>query len=139
WMRAAARNRLESLPPFWVAYGLTAVAPIGTGILALPIALAVIGPIPALLLLLLVGVVNIVTAVWIAEAAARTADIRYGGYYFGRMVKDYLGKAGAALLTSALVIYSVIALIAYAVGLAGTLSSAQGMTGAIWVAVLFGL
>lgn len=136
-VRVGTRDRLESLPPFWMAYALTVTETVGSGILALPIALALVGPAPAILLLILVGLINVLTVAWIAKAVARTADIRYGGAYLGRMVKEYPGSSGAALLIFALVVNSVVGIIAYAVGLAGTLSTPNGTIAAVWIALLF--
>src|SRR5665811_561690 len=136
WTLAAFGNRLESLPPFWTAFALTLTETVGAGILALPIALAGVGPLVGIALLVVFGVVNVITITWIAEAAARTASIRYGGAYFGRFVNEYLGSAGSMLLTFALVIICASALLAYAIGLATTLESATSLPAAAWIIVL---
>ncbi len=48
---AAAAHRLETLPPFWTAFALTLTETVGAGILALPIALAEIGPLAGLIVI----------------------------------------------------------------------------------------
>ena len=137
WARASMGTRLETLPPFWTAFALTLSETVGAGILALPIALATVGPLPAVMLLVLFGLVNVLTVAWMAETTARTAIIRYGGAYFGRMVKEYLGGAGASLLTLALLVNTVVGLLAYAIGVSATLANVTGVIGVIWVLVLF--
>jgi hypothetical protein len=44
WLQSEITGRLESLPPFWTAFSLTLTETVGVGILALPIAVAGIGP-----------------------------------------------------------------------------------------------
>ena len=46
WSRARLFRRLEELPPFWTTYGLTLTETVGAGMLALPIAVAGVGPLP---------------------------------------------------------------------------------------------
>ena len=43
WLRDAVSRRLESLPPFWLAFTLTLTETVGVGVLALPIAFAGFG------------------------------------------------------------------------------------------------
>ena len=103
WMGAALANRLESLPPFWTVFALTLTETVGGGILALPIALAGIGPLPGVALLILLGLANVLTIAAMAESVARTGSVRYGNAFFGRLVSEYLGRAGSVVLTLALV------------------------------------
>ncbi|HYH12421.1 MAG TPA: aromatic amino acid transport family protein, partial [Thermomicrobiales bacterium] len=137
WARSSIGTRLETLPPFWTAFALTLGETVGSGILALPIALAPVGPLPGVILLILFGIINVTTVAWMAETTSRTAIIRYGGAYFGRMVKEYLGGAGALLLTMALLVNTVVGLLAYAIGISTTLASLTGIVGVVWVVVLF--
>jgi hypothetical protein len=57
WARANLATGLENLPPFWMAFALTLTETVGASILALPIALAGIGPLAALVLLIVLGLV----------------------------------------------------------------------------------
>jgi len=91
WAWAAVGARLERLPPFWTAYSLTLTETVGATILALPIALATIGPLPGVAMLVTLGLVNIVTIACMSEAVTRSGVIRYGSAYLGRLVGDYLG------------------------------------------------
>ena len=51
WARAGVAGRLEGLSPFWTAYALTLTETVGSTIVALPIAVAAIGPLPAVAIL----------------------------------------------------------------------------------------
>src|SRR5574339_1103701 len=59
WRLSRLAARLENLPPFWVAFGLT--IPAGAGMLALPIAIAGVGALAGILLLIFFGLVNALT------------------------------------------------------------------------------
>src|SRR5438105_2359224 len=51
WRRSAVAERLERMPPFWIAFALTLTECVGAGILALPVAMAGIGPLGAVILI----------------------------------------------------------------------------------------
>ncbi|HSK17136.1 MAG TPA: aromatic amino acid transport family protein [Gaiellaceae bacterium] len=137
WRRAAAARRLESLPPFWTAFALTVTETVGAGILALPIAFAGIGPLPGIALLVVFGLVNIATIAAIVEAITRDGGIRYGSGYFGRLVRSYLGSAGSAVLTPALLVLMLLTLVAYYVGVATTVEDVTGVPATVWAAFVF--
>lgn len=137
WMRAELAYRLENLPPFWTAFSLTLTGTVGAGVVALPIALAGVGPVPGALLLLLFGVVNAVTMAALVEAITRTGSMRYGSSYFGRLVNDLLGRVGSVTVTVALLILNLLAIFALATGFGSVLATASPVPAWIWVAVLF--
>jgi hypothetical protein len=58
WAWSALANRLEDLPPFWTAYSLTLTETVGATVLALPIAVAAIGPLPGVAILVVLGLVT---------------------------------------------------------------------------------
>src|SRR5215208_4638403 len=95
WAWAALAGWLENLPPFWTAYALTLTETVGVSILALPIAVARIGPLASVAILIVLGVVNMLTIAFISEAVSRSGTIRYGSAYIGRVVDDYLGRASS--------------------------------------------
>jgi amino acid permease len=136
WSMSAVSARLESLPPFWTVFSLTLTETVGAGTLALPIAVAGVGPIAGAVVLLLIGIVNMITVACMAEAAARSGTIRYGGF-IGRMVSDYLGTLGSMLLTASIACICFVALIAYYVGFSTTLAGNTGLPPQLWAAVLF--
>jgi amino acid permease len=135
WTRLA--NWLESLPPFWTAFALTLTETVGAGIMALPIALAGIGPLAGVGLVILMGLVNMVTIAFMAEAVSRSGEIRYGSTYLGRLVADYLGGMGSAILSTALATISALALLAYFIGLSTTLEDATRAPAGGWALLLF--
>jgi amino acid permease len=137
WRVAGLATVLDELPAFWSAFSLTLTQTVGAGTLALPIALATVGPLPALLLLVVLGVVNVATVAAVAEAFTRTSSVRWDGAYFGRVVREHLGAPAAAVLSSALAVLTVGVLVAYYVGFATTLTAATSVPTAAWALVLF--
>src|SRR6188508_2983427 len=71
WWRARVSERLETMPPFWMAFSVTLTETVGGGMLAIPIALAGVGVPTALVLLLVFGLINIVTIAALVEAIVR--------------------------------------------------------------------
>jgi amino acid permease len=137
WARAAVGARLERLPPFWTAYSLTLTETVGATILALPIALASIGPLGGVAVLVALGLVNIVTIGCMAEAVTRSGAIRHGGAYLGRLVGDYLGATGSLVLSVSFFVLCLLILPVYYIGVSTTLEDATSVWAPAWVAVLF--
>ncbi|HEV8689565.1 MAG TPA: hypothetical protein VGQ91_04650, partial [Ideonella sp.] len=137
WAWANLAGRLENLPPFWTAFALTLTETVTEGLLALPIALAGVGPLAGVVLLVVFGLINMLTIAAMSESIVRNGNMRYGHAYLGRLVSDYLGGAGSLLMFMAFLILSVVALLACGVGLATTLADATGIPAVAWVAVLF--
>lgn len=132
WAWASLARWFENLPPFWAVFALTLTETIGVSILALPIALAGIGPIPGIVLLGVLGLVNMVTIIAMAEAVARNGAIRYGYGFLSRMVEDYLGPNGARILWAGNVGWDVIGLLIFCLGFATTLAAVTSVPGVIW-------
>src|SRR6266487_2721827 len=128
---------LEHLPPFWTAYALTFTEIVGASILALPIALAGVGPLAGVVFLFVMGVINVLTIASMAEAVTRSGSIRYQGSYLGRLVQDYLGRPGAILLTTMVVTICAMALLAYYLGFSLTLAGATAIRAEVWAGLLF--
>jgi amino acid permease len=139
WLRAAASERLESLPPFWMAFALALTETIAEGILAIPVAVAGVGPLAGIGLLVILGLVNVVTLAALVEAITRTGRMRYGETYFGRLVREYLGSGGAVAFTVALFLFNVVCLLVYLLGFASVLADASGVGLVWWVALLFAI
>jgi hypothetical protein len=137
WVRARASHRLETLPPFWTAFGLTLTGTVGTTTLALPIAVAAVGPAAGIGLLLGLAAVTILTIAAMSEAVTRNGAIRYGSSYLGRLVDDLLGGTGAYLFTLAALFAIVFALVVRFIGFASTLESAVAVPAEAWAALLF--
>jgi amino acid permease len=137
WLTSRWANSLERMPPFWTAYSLTLTETIGGSILALPIALAGVGPLPGVILLFILGLVNILTIMGIVEAITRNGNMRYGTAYFGRLVGDYLGNPGSIILVPALLILNVLFLIAFYIGISISLADITGITPMLWPILVF--
>lgn len=137
WFRTRAARRLENLPPFWLAFALTLTETVGGGILALPIAFAGLGPLPAAALLVGFGLINVLTVAALVESITRNGPIRYGSSYFGRLVGDYLGRPGHVVLVPALLLLNAVGFLVALVGFGATLQGATGVPIAVWAGVLF--
>lgn len=139
WAWAGLAHRLETLPPFWTTFSVLLTGTVGAGILALPIALARLGPLLGVAALVLFGLINTVTTAYMVEAVSRSGAIRYGHAYIGRMISNYLGSLGAVLVSVVFFLISFLVVIAYYIGFAETLADVTQISKAFWVVVLFGI
>ena len=137
WTWVAPARRLESLPPFWTSFALTLTETVGAGILALPIALAGIGPLPGIVLMIALGLVNVVTIIAAAEAAARSGTVRYGSGFMGRMVRDYLGNGASLVLIVAVALLCFLTLLVLYIGFGSAMAGFTGVPDPVWVIGLF--
>ena len=137
WSRAALAARLENMSPFWTAYSLTLTETVGSTIVALPIAVAAIGPMPAVGILVLLGLLNVLTVAYMADALTRNGTIRYGNAYIGRVVTELLGRPGALVLTIGLVGICLMGMQADYIGVSATLTDVTGVPAVGFVALLF--
>lgn len=137
WRWAAFSGRLEKLPPFWLTFFLT--LPAVSGLLALPIALASVGPFWGVIIIVSLGVINMVTVAALAETVVRSGVARFGLGFLGQLAQEYLGPAATTVLTIALVVSNFLVLIIFFLGVGGTLASATGLPAALWMLLLFGV
>jgi hypothetical protein len=132
WLPVHMSRWVDSLSPFWTSFALTLTETVGAGILALPIAVALIGPLPALVLLVVLGGTSTLTLALLGEAIGRSEVMRSGTAFYGRFVADYLGVPGSLIATAGLALLELIVLAVYYVGLASVLSHAIGLSAALW-------
>jgi amino acid permease len=137
WLRAALSRRIESMPPFWLAYALTLTETVGGGVLALPIAFAGFGPVGATVLLVVFGLVNTLTIAALVEAITRNGNMRYGTAFFGRLIGDYLGRPGNAVAMPALFALDAVGFCILLVGFGTTIAAATGLPVVACAAALF--
>ncbi|MEV4420408.1 hypothetical protein AB0L40_10605 [Patulibacter sp. NPDC049589] len=137
WASARTATRVEGLSPFWTAYALTLTETVGSTIVALPIAVAAVGPLPAVGILVVLGLVNVLTVALMADALTRTRTMRFGDAYVGRVVTDLLGRTGAVVLTVGLVAICLLGMEADYIGVSSTLTSAFGVHELVWVVLMF--
>ena len=139
WRRARLNSALEGMSPFWTAYALTLTETVGSTIVALPIAVAAVGPLPAVAILLVLGIVNVLTVAYMADALTRCSTIRFGDAYIGRVVTDLLGRPGALVLSAGVIAICLIGMQADYIGISATLRDATGVPALGWVAALFAI
>lgn len=147
WVQARAAHWLEALPPFWTVFALTLTEMVEAAVLALPTAVARVGPLAGVALLLGLGAINLVTIAALSEAFARNGSVRYGHVYFSRLVADYLGITRSRAITRALLgLISLLlladcvgCLLAYCIGVSSTLAEASGISATLWAVVLLGV
>ncbi len=137
WLWAAFSARLEAMPPFWLTFFLT--MPATSGLLALPIALANVGPVWGVSVILLFGLINMVTAAALAETVVRSGTARFGLGFLGQLTQEYLGTASTSLLTIALVLSNFLVLIIFFLGVGSTLAEATNLPAPLWMLLLFGV
>ena len=135
WTASRLAGRLDALPAFWLAFVVTLI--IGAVNLALPIAVAGVGAMPGIALILALGIVNLITVVAMVEVVTRSGSIRYGNAFIGTVVADYLGGAGSAILSAVLTAFSFGILLIFYVGISTTLADATALPAAGWMVVLF--
>ena len=137
WRRATFAQRIEALPPFWVAYALALTETITEGILIVPVAVAGIGPLAGVVVLIALGLVNLITLGALVEAITRNGSMRYGTAYLGRLMTDLLGPVTSISLSAALGIFNAVVLLVYMLGFGSVLRGATGIGEEVWVALLF--
>jgi amino acid permease len=134
WLWATFSARLEGLPPFWLTFFLT--MPAVSGLLALPIALAGVGPRWGVIFIVGFGLINMLTAGALAETVVRSGTARFGLGFLGQLAQEYLGAGATTLLTLALVISNFLVLIIFFLGVGGTLAGATGLPAPFWMLLL---
>lgn len=137
WFRSRVAERLETMPPFWMAFSLTLTETVGGGMLALPIALAGVGVPVGLVLLAVFGLISITTVAALCEAITRDGKMRYGNGYFGQLVENRLGRPGGLAISGGMFVLDGIGLTVAMIGFGTVLSEQTGISALIWVAVLF--
>lgn len=137
WVWAALAAWPVLLSPFWIAFVVTIALSLPQAILALPIAVAYTRPLNGILLLTVIGFINVLTMMCMAETIARNGAMRYGKAFVGRLVTDYLGNTGSFLLTLTLAIRTFLVLLASSIGMGITLAIFTGIPAAVWIILLF--
>ena len=137
WFMFAIAQKLESLPPFWLATIVTVALGLPQAFLALPIAVAELGSIGAVILLLILGVINILTMICMAEAIGRSQDFRSGRTFLKQLAGNYLGKAGSLVLAVAVSIRVFLIALACYIGLSTTMANFTSLPATLWAGLLF--
>jgi amino acid permease len=135
WIASRLAGRLDALPAFWLAFVVTLI--IGAVNLALPIAVAGVGAMPGIVLIVVLGLINMITVAAMVEVVTRSGSIRHGNAFIGTVVADYLGSTASALLSAVLTAFSFGILLIFYVGISTTLADATALPAALWMVVLF--
>ena len=135
WAASRLSGRLDALRAFWLAFVVTLI--IGAVNLALPIAVAGVGALPGIALVVVLGIVNVVTVVAMVEVVTRSGSIRFGGAFIGTVVADYLGSAASAILSVVLTAFSFGLLLIMYIGISTTLADATSVPATAWMILLF--
>jgi hypothetical protein len=138
WGASAIAQRLEALPPFWIASLVTVALGLPQAFLALPIAVARLGTLATLILLVVLGAINILTMACMAEAIGRSGDFRCGSAFLKQLAANYLGGAGSFVLSVAVSIRVFLIALACYLGLSATMADFTAIPASIWALLLFG-
>lgn len=139
WRVSRVVARFDRLSPFWIAYFLAITETLGEGIMSIPLALAGLGPLPGVILLLIVGAINLITLGALTESIIRSGSMRYGTAYFGRFVSELLGRIPSSVLSVALAGLNVLTCYVYFLGFASVLTGSTGIPIGVWIVVLFAI
>ncbi|NTU77985.1 MAG: hypothetical protein HGA45_01050 [Chloroflexales bacterium] len=101
----------------------------GGSVLALPIATVHLGPLSGVLVIGLLGLVNMLTISALSEACIRSGPIRFGGAYFGGMVRGYLGDTAGLVFSIVLFVDCFVSMLLYTIGIAATLAAVRRRAG----------
>jgi hypothetical protein len=137
WKNSAIAQRLEEMPPFWLAYAVTVALGLPQAFLALPIAVADVGPLATVAFLLIIGTINILTMACMAEAVSRSGDFRYGNVFIKQLVSNYLGYAGSFIFSVAVSIRVFLIALACYIGLSTTMANFTHIPAALCAVLLF--
>ena len=133
-MLVRAFERLAPLPRV-VALFVGLVLP--QALLGLPIAAAAIGTLPAVGIVVGVGVVMTLASAAEAAALARDEEFRRRGGFFGMVVERWLGQRAAAIPDALAGLRTSMSVLASYVGLSVTLAALTGAARVLWGAVAF--
>ncbi len=139
WLWAGVGRWVDNLPPAWSVFALTLTETVGAGILALPIVLAGLGPLPAAVLLIVFGLFNVLTMAFMAEAITRSGTNRYGQAFIGKVIASYLGNGGSLIFSVGMFLLCLFMVQAYYLGFSASMETVTGLPAAVWVAALFAL
>jgi amino acid permease len=137
WFWTGFARWLDKLPPFWATVVLRVSLSLPQSFLALPIAVAGVGPLFGVGLLVVLGLINMLTIAGMAESVARSGSARYNSVFIGQLTGNFLGNVGSAMLTLAVVASFFLNLLASYMGLGNTLAGFTPVSAPFWVLLVF--
>lgn len=117
-------------------FGTMTVAIVGGGVLALPTGLAALGPLGALIVIFVGGLLNMVTIHALAWCVSASTTVVAGRGSLGVLTNEHLGSRVASLTTGMASLKSFSSLVVYGVGISVTLGGIAGSP-LVWTVVVF--
>lgn len=119
--------------PSWLAvFAVVFPTVVGGGILALPVALAPLGPILAVVVTALLGLLNMLTIGLLALSVVRRADSLPPFARMGTLARELLGRGAATVTTIVVAVLMLGLVVAYTLGLSYSLAAALGLSASVW-------
>lgn len=120
-------------PPSWLAvFAVVFPTIVGGGILALPVALAPLGPVLAVIVTAALGLVNMLTIGLLALSVVRRADSLPRFARMGTLAHALLGRGAAVVTTIVVAVLMLGLVVAYALGLSHSLATSVGRSPSMW-------
>jgi hypothetical protein len=122
----------DRLPPLWAVVALFVGLTLPQAMLGLPVAAAAVGPLPAVLVVVVVGALMTVAAAAEGEALVRDGAFRREGGYFGKLVERYLGPRATIAPDALAALRTSMSVLGAYVGLAVTLAALTDLPRVAW-------
>lgn len=122
----------DRLPPLWTVVALFVGLTLPQALLGLPVAAAAVGPLPAVLVVVVAGALMTAAAAAEGEALVRDGAFRREGGYFGKLVERYLGPSAAVAPDALAALRTSLSVLGAYVGLAVTLATLTDLPRVVW-------
>lgn len=136
WYWTAVIQWPEALSPFWATFAMIVGLSLSPAVLGLPIAVAKLGPLVGVVLVIIIGFINVLTMAYMAESITRSGAFRYGRAFLGPFVANYLGSSSSTFLSLALMVRTFLAVLASSFGIVITLTNSTPVPTEVWVILL---
>jgi hypothetical protein len=136
WLWTSLSKTVDSLSPFWLTFALTVAFSLSQACLALPIGVAQIGPLPGVVVVVVIGTINMLTMACMAEACARSGDFRYGRAFIGRLMSDFLGNEASLIYSLITTVRSFLTQLAASIAIGLTLAAFTPVPAGFWITLL---
>lgn len=118
--------------PTLATFGVVVVAVVGGSVIALPVAMARLGAVPAGLVMIAMGAINMIAISALAGAAVRSSSVIAGRGRFSYLVSSHLGQTSGRIVGAASSLLWFGIMVVYLLGFGGTLSEVVGGDSALW-------
>jgi hypothetical protein len=136
WAAQGLVTSLDRLPPFWLTVVMTVTVSLPVSMLGLPVAATAMGPLPALALLALVGLVMSIAMAGLGEGIARSGGVRYRHAFLGGMATALIGNRASVVFTTTGGFRSGLSLLAGWIGLSITVAEVTHTPRGLWAGVI---